>query len=41
MFGIDYPYANCKQQTDQAATIELKNPSKFYHLNAEKVFKLD
>ncbi len=41
LFAIDYPYASNKQQTEQAATIELKNPDKFYHLNAQKVFKLD
>lgn len=41
MFAIDYPYANCNQQVQQAAAIELANPEKFYHLNAKKVFKLD
>ena len=41
LFAVDYPYASNKQQTEQAATIELKNPDKFYHLNAQKVFKLD
>jgi 5-carboxyvanillate decarboxylase len=41
MFAIDYPYANCNQQVDQAAAITLANPEKFYHLNAKKVFKLD
>lgn len=41
MFAIDYPYADCQQQIDQAAAIELKNPDKFYHLNAQRVFKLN
>ena len=41
MFAIDYPYANCNQQTQQAAAISLKNPEKFYELNARKVFKID
>jgi 5-carboxyvanillate decarboxylase len=40
MFAVDYPYERCDQQVDQAAEIELKNPDKFYHLNAQKVFKL-
>ena len=41
MFAIDYPYANCNQQVEQAAAIKLANPEKFYHLNAKRVFKLD
>ena len=41
MFAVDYPYANCNQQVQQAAGIELANPDKFYHLNAKKVFRLD
>ena len=40
MFAIDYPYEKCKQQVDQAAHIELKSPEKFYHQNAERIFKL-
>lgn len=41
MFAIDYPYANCKQQTQQAAAITLKNSEKFYETNARKIFKID
>jgi 2,3-dihydroxybenzoate decarboxylase len=41
MFAIDYPYANCNQQTQQAAAIDLRNPDKFYELNARKVFKIE
>ncbi|MAF49877.1 MAG: amidohydrolase family protein [Rhodospirillales bacterium] len=41
MFAIDYPYANCNQQTQQAAAIELANEDKFYHLNAKRIFRLD
>ncbi len=41
LFAVDYPYESSKQQTDQAAAITLKNPDKFYHLNAQRVFKLD
>lgn len=41
LFAVDYPYENCKQQADQAAEINIKNPDKFYHLNAKKFFKLD
>ncbi|MAF49482.1 MAG: amidohydrolase [Rhodospirillaceae bacterium] len=41
MFAVDYPYENCRAQVDQAGAITLKNPEKFYHLNAERVFKLN
>ena len=41
MFAVDYPYADCVQQTAQAADINLKNADKFYHLNAMRVFDID
>ncbi len=41
MFAVDYPYADCVQQTVQAADINLKNADKFYHLNAKRVFGID
>lgn len=41
MFAVDYPYADCNQQTEQAAAITLGNPDKFYHLNAMRVFGID
>lgn len=40
MFAADYPYESCAQQAGQAAGITLKNPDKFYHLNAKRVFNL-
>ena len=40
MFAIDYPYEDSKQQTHQAAGVTLRNPEKFYELNAKRVFKL-
>ena len=40
MFAVDYPYADCDQQTGQAAAISLKNEDKFYHANAARVFDL-
>jgi 2,3-dihydroxybenzoate decarboxylase len=41
MLGVDYPYEVCKQQVDQSLGIDLKNPQKFYELNAKRVFKLN
>ena len=41
MFAVDYPYEDVKQQTDQAACVTVKNPDKFYELNAKRVFKLN
>ncbi len=41
MFAVDYPYEDGKQQVDQAAGVTLKNPDKFYELNAKRVFKLN
>ncbi|MBT7955234.1 MAG: amidohydrolase [Rhodospirillaceae bacterium] len=41
LFAVDYPYENCVQQTEQAGAVTVKNPDKFYHLNAKKFFKLD
>ena len=40
MFAVDYPYEDGKQQTNQAAGVTLRNPEKFYELNAKRVFKL-
>ncbi|MDP6173553.1 MAG: amidohydrolase family protein [Rhodospirillales bacterium] len=41
MLGVDYPYEVCKQQVDQSLAINLKDPEKFYELNAKRVFKLN
>jgi 2,3-dihydroxybenzoate decarboxylase len=41
MLGVDYPYEVTKQQVDQSLGITLRNPQKFYELNAKRVFKLN
>lgn len=41
LFAVDYPYESSAQQVKQARAITLKNPDKFYELNARRVFRLD
>ena len=41
LFAVDYPYESSAQQVEQARAITLKNPDKFYELNARRVFRLD
>jgi predicted TIM-barrel fold metal-dependent hydrolase len=41
MFAVDDPYESPKQQVEQAAEVTLRNPEKFYHLNAQRLFKLN
>ncbi|MDX3894210.1 amidohydrolase family protein [Pusillimonas sp.] len=40
MFAADYPYEENRQQVDQAAAVDLKDPEKFYEGNARRVFNL-